>query len=137
MSTKIEHNSNSKITYYIDKDKRVVVCKMTDCRFEVYYKLYDMGIVKLPDEKSISPILLKDTYEGKSVCHKSDEWDENTGKRIALDKMLIKYYKDKVNAYDYARVYLKDFHMKLGQYKKLAETSMLRYDSELEFLKGV
>ena len=84
-------NENSKIVYYIDEDKRTIVCKMTDC--------VDDFMKSVPDI-SLSGYELKPYYLGKAKCHPDDIWDEETGKQLALYRVLQKYYLDRARYSD-------------------------------------
>lgn len=93
----VEKNGNSNITYYIDEKKKIVVCKLSDCKYDVY----NLVTKKLRDyDKFIYDVVcmegnenfLNDTYVAKSKCIDGDTWDVEKGKRIALCKVLKKYH---------------------------------------------
>lgn len=96
----VERKDNSKVTYYIDEDKKIVVCKLEGCKKDVInwaaqndpmYCAYEFLSTAYEHE-------INDTYKAKATCHAEDTWDVEKGKRIALCKVLKKYYeaKDKV-----------------------------------------
>lgn len=39
---------------------------------------------------------VKDAYRSSATCGNGDIWNEDTGRRAAKDKVLIKYYDDKI-----------------------------------------
>ena len=115
---KVVTKENSSITYYIDEDKRIIVCKMTDCENDFMKSVPDI---------SLSGYELKPYYLGKAKCHPDDIWDEEKGKQLALYRMLQKYYLDRArysdellksikNQYDLLQK-INDFNLnKLGHY---------------------
>lgn len=96
---KIVNNRNSNITYYIDEEKRTIVAKLSNCKFDVINALN--RIVNDHDSYSIQKLLLRDKYISKAVCHEEDTWDEEKGMRIALASVLQKYHRDKQHALQY------------------------------------
>ena len=84
---KVVTKENSSITYYIDEDKRTIVCKMTDCENDFMKSVPDI---------SLTGYELKPFYIGKAKCHPDDTWDEEKGKQLALYRMLQKYYTTKL-----------------------------------------
>lgn len=88
---KVVTKENSSITYYIDEDKRTIVCKMTDCENDFMKSVPDI---------SLSGYELKPYYLGKAKCHPDDIWDEEKGKQLALYRMLQKYYTDRARYSD-------------------------------------
>lgn len=77
---------DSEVRYYINKDKRTVVCKIIGCcdialrrldkfapHFDYYYRY--IGEYDIPDE-----------FYGTAKCAPEDEWDEEYGKKLALTR---------------------------------------------------
>lgn len=93
-TTKIVENGN--MTYYINKEKRTVVCKKTGCEFDIVNLIENIsGCYTIPPEMSVKDVLLNSTYTGIAKCNPEDKWDEEKGMEIARKRMLLKYYKDK------------------------------------------
>lgn len=87
----VETKNNSGITYYIDEEKRTVVCKLRGAMFDVIDNLLShCNYVDFENDYT-----MKDCYVGKAKCSPEDKWDKNTGKRIALCRALVSYYNDK------------------------------------------
>lgn len=87
----VETKNKSGITYYIDEEKRTVVCKLRGAMFDVIDNLLSRcNYVDFENDYT-----MKDCYVGKAKCSPEDKWDKNTGKRIALCRALVAYYKDK------------------------------------------
>ena len=87
----VETKNKSGITYYIDEEKRTVVCKLRGTMFDVSANLLShCNYVDFENDYT-----MKDCYVGKAKCSPGDKWDKNTGKRIALCRALVAYYKDK------------------------------------------
>lgn len=92
----IERND---ITYYINEKKRTVVCKRTDCYGDVVSLLHKLiGGISIPSDVSVDKTLfLKNEYTGTAKCNPEDKWDEETGMTLARNRMLCKYYTDKID----------------------------------------
>lgn len=84
---------DSFIRYYIDEEKKTITAVYEDCRFDA------MKVVRTKLKHACSIFsdcvpLMKKTYRGKAVCHKSDLWDEEVGLKVAREKCLYKYRRD-------------------------------------------
>lgn len=94
----MKHQSN--ITYYVNEDKRTVVAKLTNVRFELWLMLRDIkfGKYQLPYAATFywedNPLLKKipDEIIGKAVCSPLDEFDEEVGRTIAQARLLKQVY---------------------------------------------
>lgn len=87
----VETKNKSGITYYIDEEKRTVVCKLRGAMLDVVDNLLShCSYVDFENDYT-----MKDCYVGKAKCSPEDKWDKSTGKRIALCRALVAYYKDK------------------------------------------
>lgn len=96
MSTVIEKNPNSNIVYYINEEKKTVVCKLNTCIADMYNYLYKFPIVSYNFiDDLVEKNIIKSCYTAKAVCVEEDNWDVEKGKRIALAKVLKRYHKDK------------------------------------------
>lgn len=91
------HNKNNtnQIEYYINEEKRTVVCRMTNCKYDVLKIFRKMGILYINNSDykfSLDNFYMNDSYIGKAKCAESDTWDVEIGKKIARKRMLQKYY---------------------------------------------
>lgn len=87
----VETKNKSGITYYIDEEKRTVVCKLRGSMFDVKENLF----FHCEQVDFMHNYWMKDCYVGKAKCSLEDKWDKDTGKRIALCRALVSYYHDK------------------------------------------
>lgn len=81
-------------TYYVNKEKRTVVCKINDCMYNLCDEVEGKGMP--PHEY----LLLKDSYIGKAVCSVDDTFDEEFGKKLAFNRAVVKLNADKVKVID-------------------------------------
>jgi hypothetical protein len=91
----MEHN----ITYHINEEKRTVVAVLHTNPLEVALEISNIAEKSFNNNlRFVIPydtnLYIKDTYKGKAVCHKDDEWDVEKGKRIAKFKALHSFMKD-------------------------------------------
>lgn len=82
------------IKYKVIGNKGVVKAFLYDTDRDVYNKLLKEHR-KLVDNCGGFNLLNK-SYYGKAQVSENDDWDEDTGKRIAKDRLLVKYYDDRV-----------------------------------------
>lgn len=82
------------IDYYINPEKRTVVCKISDVEHGVMEDLARNGYAPAtPCVYECS--LLKDSFTGKAKCSDTDVFDEEKGKRIAYKRAMVKYNKSR------------------------------------------
>lgn len=94
------NDTERRIKYVIDEEKRTVVCYMTNCRYDALDALRQIGalcMIAIPTmgcKPFFNPnkLLINDVYRGKAKCHPDDEWDVKRGKQIARNRMLHTYY---------------------------------------------
>lgn len=70
--------------YFVNKEKGVVVCKLEDCFDSVIYDMHQKG---WPFDENLE---IPNTFTGKAKCSPEDTFNEDIGKRIALNRALIK-----------------------------------------------
>lgn len=136
----VEKNENGNITYYIDEKKKIVVCKLSDCKYDVYNLIAN----KLGDYNEFAYMVcmegnekfLNDTYVAKSRCIDGDTWDVEKGKRIALCKVLKKYYIAKNKKL--SKIVAKLYDVSNDLQKKAVEfgTKAFLYGQEFQRYKG-
>ena len=107
-------------TYYINKEKRTVVCVM-DTFNDVCDKIrkYDL---KVPDKYYCE----KKTFRGVAKCSPEDEWDEAVGKRLAERRAAAKRQNYVNNAID------RYVDKEIVRLNNLLGHGSLRYPNELE-----
>lgn len=134
----VERKDNSKVTYYIDEHKKTIVCKLEGCRDDVI----DWAAQQSPMFYAFKFLIradkytIKDTYKAKATCHAEDTWDVEKGKRIALCKVLKKYYEAKDKAMDKIAEDLFDEHSKFSRKSHSFGIKAFLYDEELCQLTG-
>lgn len=94
--TQVIKKPNSRITYYVNEEKGVVVAKLKKWDMVTDTNLYLLNH-NLP---TIEPALAYDRYydgyfTGKAICSKDDKFDLETGMRIARNRALFWYYCEK------------------------------------------
>lgn len=94
--TQVIKKPNSRITYYVNEEKGIVIAKLKKWDMVTDTNLYLLNH-KLP---MIDPALTYDKYYdgyfvGKATCSKDDSFDLETGMRIARNRALRKYYYEK------------------------------------------
>lgn len=94
--TQVIKKPNSRITYYVNEEKGVVIAKLKKWDMVTDTNLYLLNH-KLP---IIEPSPTYDKYYdgyfvGKAICSKDDSFDLETGMRIARNRALRKYYWEK------------------------------------------
>ena len=94
------NDTERRIKYVIDEEKRTVVCYMTNCRYDALDALRQSGALCMIAVPTMgckpylkpSKLLINDIYRGKAKCHPDDIWNVEEGKRIARNRMLATYY---------------------------------------------
>lgn len=88
----------SECKFYVNEEKRTVVCKIPNTR----YLLIDF-LSREADYKGFSPVTganhslfatltMPNTFTGKAVCNPEDQWNEELGKKIAFNRAVQKVY---------------------------------------------
>ena len=84
--------------FYVDEEKRTVVCKITDTSHMVHDFLRenccfsDVKISGTITYRLWSETVMPYSFIGKAVCAPEDEWDEEIGKMIAFARAKEKCY---------------------------------------------
>lgn len=71
-------------TYFVDETKKVVVCKISCCCYDL---MEDLGRKNWPGD---SKLLLNHSYTGKARCSAEDTFDVELGKKIAFKRAVAK-----------------------------------------------
>ena len=95
--------NESKFRYFqgLDKEGRVVVvAKLVDSHRDAYESIVKIthghGIgFGMKDNEDFNALVMQDVFVGKAVCSKEDEFDFEVGAKIARNRALEKYYREK------------------------------------------
>ena len=85
--------------FYVNEEERVIVCvihKTEDMLINFINENFcfsDFNIMWGLTTKFFHELDLPNTFIGKAVCAKDDEWNEEKGKLIAYSRAKDKYYK--------------------------------------------
>lgn len=81
-------------TYYIDNEKKIIICKITDCTFDAINLIekFENCSYKFLNRDEADKYYINDSYVGKATCQDGDIYDEEFGKKLAKKKMLKKYH---------------------------------------------
>lgn len=72
--------------YYVNKEKKTVVCRLVSCSDVAMEKLVKRGYHPI----EVGDVVIPDEFIGKSVCSATDEFDEEFGKALAYQRACIK-----------------------------------------------
>lgn len=72
--------------YFVDTEKKVVVCKLINCSNALICDMCHRGW------PGYSNLLIEDTFIGKAKCSPEDTFDENIGKQIAHKRAVAKMF---------------------------------------------
>lgn len=90
------------IKYVVNKEKRTCVALLEDTERDAIVKINKMcnKDARFAEHAAMfvynwadSPYLIPNRFVGVAKCAVEDEWDEETGKAIAKDRLLTKYHK--------------------------------------------
>ena len=76
--------SDNNVKYYVNRDKRTVVCVLSGCRWNACNRItkqvqnYEYFINPLGEFR------IKDEYVGIAKCSPEDTWDEDYGQKLAF-----------------------------------------------------
>ena len=94
---------NMDIQFRVDKEHRMVFCKLSNCRDIAFKRL-----VKYAPHLSACDLYYEDklripnSFYGMAKCSPEDEWDEEKGKKVALAKAKRKRCKAVNKKIEYA-----------------------------------
>lgn len=80
------------VDYYVNKEKKVVVAKMTGCFNGLACDMCRKGYPPIPAFE------IANAFIGKAKCSPDDTFDEETGKKIAFKRAYKKYVMAKKKA---------------------------------------
>ena len=83
--------NNFNVDYIVKEEEGVVVCIISDCKFNAVALVDDYTDIFSPCCDIPNVFLLNDRYTGVAKCVNGDTFDEECGKRIAYKKAYLKY----------------------------------------------
>ena len=94
---KYKNNCSATVKYYINPDKKVVVCKIypyvtCSCGSQFLFGCDCSNSYKESISKSFFEMCneTETSFTGKAICMEEDEFSIETGKKISYDKAMIK-----------------------------------------------
>lgn len=78
--------------YFINKEKKTVICKLEDCCSELIFDMCEKGY------PSHVAMMIEDVFVGKAKCSPEDAFDVEVGKKIAYGRAIAKMCKAKKRA---------------------------------------
>ena len=112
-----------KTTYYVNKEKRTVVCVMYTCN-DVRDKILKYGLI--PSYKYLSQVKV---YHGVAKCAPEDEWDEVIGRKLAEWRAAAKrqnYVNGEINKF---------IQREVAHLNDLIKHGSLKYPNPIEFVE--
>lgn len=85
--------------FYVDEEKRVVVCVIPDTKkmlrdfIDDHFRFLNFDVGMGLGWDGIRKFNMPTSFMGKAVCSPDDEWDEELGRRIAFARAKDKCYK--------------------------------------------
>ena len=79
-----QHGMEYEIEYFVNEEKKVVVCKISNCMASLQCDMCKLGWPHHPD------LFINDTFVGKARCSEDDTFDVETGKYIAYKRAVAK-----------------------------------------------
>lgn len=86
--------------FYVNEEERVVVCVIPNTRdmlmdyIEEHFNWHDMDVSSMMYWNTREKLYkMPNSFIGKAVCAKEDEWNEETGRLIAFSRAKDKCYK--------------------------------------------
>ena len=124
-----------KCVFYIDENKRTVVCVINNTRdlvldfFNIRFADWEMSskadVLFEPNSSLRQKLRLPERFEGKAVCSPEDTWDVEVGKLIAFNRAK---YKLNTSFFKRAQLYVDIIN---NEFDKLI-TSVNEYGARLE-----
>lgn len=78
--------------YFINEEKKIVVCKLEGCAGNLICDMCEQGYPQHPG------MLIADTFVGKAKCSPEDTFDVELGKKIAYKRAVAKLFSAKEKA---------------------------------------
>ena len=107
------------VDYYVNKEKKVVVAKMTGCFNELACDMCRKGYPPIPAFE------IANAFIGKAKCSPDDTFDEEIGKKIAFKRAYKKYVMAKKKA---VAAFLADTNKLVDELNDTVKNLMDSYD---------
>lgn len=92
-----EKMQKDRVKFFVDRENKVVVATIIGCRYDAIDKINSLisnvSSYEYLDVYFKSKLLMNDTYKAVAKCDDEDEFDEEIGKKIAMDKLTERYHK--------------------------------------------
>lgn len=76
--------SDNNVKYYVNRDKRTVVCVLSGCRWNATYRIEKYVRNSNSFVNPYGAFRIEDEYVGIAKCSPEDTWDEDYGQRLAF-----------------------------------------------------
>ena len=111
------------IKYFVVPEKRIVYAVLTGTRYDGLRKISKM----IGNDSSFcayhEKYLMPNTFKSTAVCDERDEWDEETGKKVAKNKLLSNYYRSLDKRIDMFRADLIEVNSRVFETSKEVENN--------------
>lgn len=124
--------------FYVNEDKRVVVCviprtrRMVSDFIQQHFEFNDINFWYALE--NVNKIHMPDSFIGKAVCAPEDEWDEELGRMIAFSRAKDKCYK---SFFKRANTFVQQVDRRLGNMIEMFNDFGLKLESKKETLTGM
>lgn len=92
--------NNNRVIFKVFPEHRVIKAEINDCMFDAIHEFNRKFLAHSTSSLALSTFycrgekfIMPDTFSVVVRCHPNDEFDEEKGKRIALDRLADKYTK--------------------------------------------
>ena len=92
--------NNNKVIFKVFPEHRVIKAEINDCMFDAIHEFNRKFLAHSTSSLALSTFycrgekfIMPDTFSVVVRCHPDDEFDEEKGKRLALDRLADKYTK--------------------------------------------
>lgn len=92
--------NNNKVIFKVFPEHRVIKAEINDCMFDAIHEFNRKFLAHSTSSLALSTFycrgekfIMPDTFSVVVRCHPDDKFDEEKGKRLALDRLADKYTK--------------------------------------------
>lgn len=92
--------NNNRVIFKVIPEHRIVKAEINDCEFDAISEFNRKFLAHSTSSLTLAPaniydekFMMHNTYSVVVRCHPDDEFDEEKGKRLALDRLADKYTK--------------------------------------------
>lgn len=120
---------NHPVIFRVDMDQRKVTASVYGCTYDAIWKIQETtGIDAMKYE-----FTMHHSYSASATCSAEDEFDIDTGKRIAYRRLIKKYLRYRNARYAWYMKYLNDAHEKLA----LRHRKASQHEHSIDALFGI